>query len=95
MSNTSYFYLRNDQYNATIAYRRNEDGTVSYGASFCRPSDTFVKTMGRKIAKGRMINNAVQVFEAPSERWSLHEKIVDSIRLGLPGYAPRRFANRD
>lgn len=95
MSNTSYFYLRNDQYNATIAYQRNEDGTVSYGASFCRPTDPFVKSMGRKIAEGRLLNNAVRVFGAAPERWSLHEQIVSSIRDGLPGYAPRRFAVRD
>jgi len=94
MSSTSYFYLRNDEYNATIAYRRNENGTVSYGVSFCRPTDPFVKAMGRKIAEGRMTNNTFFVTDAPAERWNLHERIINSIRESRPSYAPRRFVAR-
>lgn len=92
MNNTSYFYLRNNEYNATIAYCQNEDDTVSYGASFCRPTDCFVKSMGRKIAKGRMNSNTFFVSNVPAERWSLHNRIISSIREERPSYVPRRFA---
>jgi len=91
MSRTSYFYLRNDQYNVTIAYTRNDNSTVSYGASFCRATDPFVKSMGRKIAEGRMVTNTFFVYDPPSERWQLHESIIKSICKNRPAYSPRRF----
>lgn len=91
----SYFYFRNSRYNVTVAYRRNDDGTASYGASFCRPTDQFVKSMGRKIAEGRLINNDVKVFNPPISRLGLHEKIVESISQGFPGYSPRGFTGSE
>jgi hypothetical protein len=94
MNNTSYFYLRNNEYNVTVAYRRNENGTVSYGASFCRPTDSFVKSMGRKIAEGRMNSNTFFVTDVPAERWNLHDRIISSIREARPCYVPRRFVDK-
>lgn len=88
--NTCYFYHRGARYNATVAWRRNEDGSVAYGAAFCRPSDSFVKSLGRKIAQGRL-NLASTSIAAPGSRRGVYEEILRNIKGGLHGYEPTCF----
>ncbi len=88
--NTCYFY-RNGTYRTTIAYQRNYDGSVSYGASFCRSSDQFTKARGRKIAEGRMDQMIPTIVNAPSERWALHEEILRRLEAQEFGYVPSCF----
>ena len=94
--NTCYFY-HNGTYRVTVAYQRNpEDGSVAYGASFCRPGDQFTKTRGRQIAEGRM-NLVLKSFprvniqNAPPERWALHEEILRRLEAQEFGYVPTCF----
>jgi len=87
--NTNYFYYRNNKYNVTIAYNSSE-GYVTYGASFCRPGDNFTKSLGRKIAEGRM-NSCNKKFVAPGTRWMTHELILTDLEAGEVEYAPRSF----
>jgi hypothetical protein len=89
--NTCYFYNRGSRYNTTVAYRRNEDGSVTYGAAFCRPSDPFVKTMGRKIAQGRLVLANISIKNAPSFRPDLHDEILRRIENQEFGYVPSCF----
>jgi hypothetical protein len=89
--NTCYFYNRGGRYNTTVAYRRNEDGSVTYGAAFCRPSDSFVKTMGRKIAQGRLALANISIENAPSFRPDLHNEILRRIESQEFGYMPSCF----
>lgn len=91
MKNTSYFYHRTSHYNVTVAYRRNNDGTVSYGASFCRPTDSFSKSLGREIATGRLDIAFPTIANPPSERWALHEIILRRLENQEFGYVPDCF----
>ena len=88
--NTCYFY-HNGTYRTTIAYQRNSDGSVSYGASFCRPTDQFTKQLGRKIAEGRMNLMVPAIKNAPAERWALHEEILRRLEAQEFGYVPTCF----
>ena len=88
--NTCYFY-HNGTYRTTIAYQRNSDGSVTFGASFCRPSDQFTKARGRKIAEGRMKCWIPTIVNAPSERWALHEEILRRLNSQEFGYVPSCF----
>ncbi len=88
--NTCYFY-HNGTYRTTIAYQRNADGSVSYGASFCRPTDQFTKHRGRKIAEGRMNLMVPTIKNAPAERWALHEEILRRLEAQEFGYVPTCF----
>jgi hypothetical protein len=85
---TAYFYLRNGIYDVTFAYRRSHD-TVLFGAAFCNPKDQFSKTMGRKIAEGRMMTD--QFFpqyciaiDPGSTRFQVHDMLV----AALSSYPP-------
>ena len=89
--NTCYFYHRDDRYNTTVAWRRNDDGSVSYGAAFCRPSDPFVKSLGRKIAQGRLALCSLPSTAAPVTRRAVHEEILRNIEAGIYGYEPVCF----
>tara|TARA_B110000211_G_scaffold68969_1_gene79653 strand:+ start:521 stop:841 length:321 start_codon:yes stop_codon:yes gene_type:complete len=89
--NTCYFYHRGSRYNATVAWRRNEDGSIAYGAAFCRPSDSFVKSLGRKIAQGRLNLAVASCPAAPASRRDVYEEIIRNIEVGLYGYEPTCF----
>ena len=100
--NTCYFYHRDARYNTTVAWRRNDDGSVSYGAAFCRPSDPFVKSLGRKIAQGRLALTSwssrgrlalcsLPSTAAPVTRRAVHEEILRNIEAGIYGYEPACF----
>lgn len=88
---TNYFYHRNNRYNVTIAYRRSDDGTVEYGASFCRKNERFVKRIGREIAVGRMNTYVSCIEDAPTERWMLHEEILERLEDREDSYVPNSF----
>ena len=88
--NICYFY-HNGTYRTTIAYQRNDDGTVSYGASFCRPTDQFTKQLGRKIALGRMRFQLPLIHNAPEARWALHEEILRRLEAREHRYVPSCF----
>lgn len=87
----NFFYYRNKRYRVTIAYRRNENGVVEYGASFCRNTDRFVKKIGRQIAVGRMNTYFSSIEDAPTERWMLHEEILSHLEAKLEAYVPENF----
>jgi len=77
---TSYFYHRDGLYDVTFAYKRAEDHVV-FGAAFCNPKDQFSKSMGRKVAEGRLnvgpkINVAIS---SDATRFQVHDLIVDSL----------------
>ena len=88
--NTCYFY-HNGTYRTTIAYQRNSDGSVTYGASFCCPNDQFTKARGRKIAEGRMNLMMPTIMNAPAERWALHEEILRRLEVQEFDYVPTCF----
>jgi hypothetical protein len=41
----------------TVAYRRVDSRTIQYQAAFCSPGDAFDRSIGRKIAEGRLASN--------------------------------------
>ena len=91
MYGNSCSFYHNGTYRTTIAYQRNSDGSVSYGASFCRSTDQFTKARGRKIAEGRMDQMIPTIVNAPSERWALHEEILRRLEAQEFGYVPSCF----
>ena len=90
---TSYFYHRNSDFNVTIAYQRLDDGSAVYGAAFCRKGDQFSKRIGRRIAEGRMRIYEPTVSNAPTERWALHQQILDRLNFREFGYIPETFCS--
>lgn len=59
MSNpVRYTHVRQKRLNYTIAYTftKNADGEldIAYGVAQCRPNDTFVRSVGRNFAEGRL-----------------------------------------
>lgn len=89
---TSYFYATVRGYKVTVAYKRSLDRTtVEFGAAFCRPTDPFLKRMGRQIAEGRMNThfNALEISPDMS-RFDMHTAIVDSLQFC--DYAPSNLA---
>ena len=76
----SYFYHRDGNYNITFAYRRAADH-VLFGAAFCSPKDQFSKSMGRKIAEGRMnaVGDGVEIGEEHT-RFQIHDLLVGALR---------------
>jgi hypothetical protein len=96
VNSTSYFYNRSGRHNITFAYQRNSDGSVKFGAAFCRASDPFVKSRGREIALGRMAKSdayGTLIPDAPAERWRLHEMIMDIVASNKETivYVPKHF----
>lgn len=105
LEETSYFYHRDDKYAITIAYKRVDDDptvqgewrcTVVYGASFCHPKDQFSKSVGRKIAEGRMNTRGRFLGMMPwpqssdgSTRFDVHDKILESLTWEY--YTPNQF----
>lgn len=76
---TSYFYHRDGNYDITFAYKRGKDH-VLFGAAFCNPRDQFSKSMGRKIASGRMNSHHDEISISPeSTRFQVHDLLVDSL----------------
>ena len=88
----SYFYHRDSKYDVTIAYKRVDNWSrVIYGAAFCHSNDCFNKTLGRKIAHGRMDSNNYS-FECGGEggRFGIHETILNKLSNDYE-YSPRQF----
>ena len=77
---TSYFYHRDGNYDVTFAYKRSSDH-VLFGAAFCNPKDQFSKSMGRKIAEGRMESAAVDsiAIDPESTRFQVHDMLVEAL----------------
>lgn len=91
-NNVCYFYHRTSNYNVTVAYWRDQEGNVSVGASFCRPTDKFNKSLGREIADGRACHdNRMMISNPPAERWNLHNEILKMLESKPVNYIPRRF----
>ena len=87
-----FFYHRTKRYNVTIAYRRQGDNSVVYGAAFCRPGDQFSKRRGREIALGRMETYDHVIRNPGGARWEVHESILDRLtRQHLNSYVPDNF----
>jgi len=82
---TSYFYHRDGSYDVTFAYQRGDDH-VLFGAAFCNPKDQFSKSMGRRIAEGRMASIAVEVIAISPEntRFQVHDMLVDALNSYPP-----------
>jgi hypothetical protein len=77
---TSYFYHRDGSYDVTFAYQRADDH-VLFGAAFCNPKDQFSKSMGRRIAEGRMGSIAVEAIPISPEstRFQVHDMLVSAL----------------
>lgn len=89
---TCFFYHRTKRYNVTIAYRRQGDNSVVYGAAFCRPGDQFSKHRGREIALGRMETYNYVIRNPGGARWEVHESILDNLaRQHFVPYVPDNF----
>ena len=87
-----FFYHRTKRYNVTIAYRRQGDNSVVYGAAFCRPADQFSKRRGREIALGRMETYDHVIRNPGGARWEVHESILDRLtRQHFVPYVPENF----
>ena len=87
-----FFYHRTKRYNVTVAYRREGNNSVVYGAAFCRPEDQFSKRRGREIALGRMETYDHVIRNPGDARWEVHESILDSLtRQRFVPYAPDNF----
>ena len=52
-SSIRFYYLHPYNGHITIAYKVNGN-SITMGAAFCSPSDSFTKKVGRQIAAGRM-----------------------------------------
>lgn len=92
LGDTCYFYHRTKRYNVTVAYRRQEDSSVVYGAAFCRPEDQFSKRRGREIALGRMETYEHIIRHPGGARWEVHESILDRLtRQHIVPYVPDNF----
>ena len=69
----------------TIAYRKNEDGTITYAPAMCSQKDNFERAAGRAISEMRLLNGSEynHTTPFPVEERAFAEQLNFELGLGF------------
>lgn len=69
----------------TIAYRKNEDGTISYAPAMCSKKDNFARADGRAISEMRLLNGSEynNTTAEPMDERAFAEQLNFELGLGF------------
>ena len=77
---------------ATVAYRREPNGSFSYAVALCSDRDNFNRRIGRDISLGRLVKGpAVVVPEQTLDEWL---EILDNVDIAFEAYMDELMGDR-